>query len=180
MTRRAAVLMMLVIFVGCGEVKTLAHLQSGPTFLLDGSGKLASFRVYGPRPGRKIATPFDAKSITWYVQASDGYFKGSRVQRLMIEYGKVPMGYTQTAPDAGTAPKLTSHVVYYFIAETTDAPPAEGFFYMDGNVPTEIVVPGLCQSAFSGDVQPLKCGTTDPYTEPTNLDQFVRENRVQR
>jgi hypothetical protein len=176
----AVLLMTLVTAVGCRQVKTSARLQSGPTFLLAGSGKLASFRIYGPQTGRKIAAAFDAKSLTWYVRPSDGYFKGSEVQRLVVEYGKVPAGYTQTVPNAGAAPKLTSHLVYYFFAETTDAPPAEGFFYLDGDVPTEIVVPGLCQSAFAGDVKPLKCGTTDPYVEPTNLQQFVRENRVQR
>jgi hypothetical protein len=177
-----AVLLMvlLVTVVGCREVRTSARLQSGPKFLLVGSGKLASFRIYGPQTGRKIATPFDPKSLTWYVQPSDGYFKGSEVQRLVVEYGKIPAGYTQTVPNAGAAPELTSHMVYYFFAETTDAPPAEGFFYLDGDVPTEIVVPGLCQSAFVGDVKPLKCGTKDPYVEPTNLEQFVRENRVQR
>src|SRR5437588_2976548 len=29
------------------------------------------------------------------------------------------------------------------------------------------------------DVKALKCGTSEPYTEPSNLEQFVRENRVQ-
>ena len=173
-------MLMLVGLAGCFETKTSARLQNGPKFLFDGSGRLASFRIYGPQPGHRIATPFDAKSLAWYVQPSEGYFKGSPVQRLAVEYGRVPTGYTQTVPEAGTAPKLASGAVYYFFAETTDAPPAEGFFYFEGDAPTEITVPGLCQSAFVGDVKPLKCGTTDPYTEPTNLEQFVRENRVQK
>jgi len=170
---------MWTVFVGCREIKTSARLQNGPVFLLDGSGRLASFRIYGPVPGHKIATPFDGKSLRWYVQPSAGYFKGSKVQRLVVKYGIVPTGYTQTVP-TGRAPQLDSNVVYYFFAETTDAPPAEGFFYLDGDVPTEIVVPGLCQSAFVGDVKPLKCGTSDPYAEPTDLHQFVRENHVQK
>ena len=78
-TTAVLLMMMLVTAVGCREVKTSARLQSGPTFLLAGSGKLASFRIYGPQTGRKIATPFDAKSLTWYVQPSDGYFKGIAV-----------------------------------------------------------------------------------------------------
>jgi hypothetical protein len=53
-----------------------------------------------------------------------------------------------------------------------------GFFYLDGTVPIEIKVPGLCESGFVGDVKPLKCGTSESYTEPSNLEQFVQENRV--
>jgi hypothetical protein len=168
----------LTALVSCGELPAFADLKRGPTFLLDRSGRLASFRLYGPRPGHKIATPFDAESLMWCVQPSAGYFRGTRVQRLIIEFGKVPAGYTQTVPKESTVPKLPSHMAYYFFAETTDAPPAQRFFYLDGDVPTEIGVPGLCQSGFVGDVRPLKCGTTEPYVEPTNLEQFVRENRV--
>lgn len=116
----------------------------------------------------------------WYVQPSGGYFGGTHVHRLVVEFGKIPTGYTQAVPRGAAAPKLPSHLVYYFFAETTDAPPVEGFFYLDGDVPTEITVPGLCQSAFVGDVRPLKCGTTDPYVEPMNLEQFVRQNRVEK
>jgi hypothetical protein len=99
---------------------------------------------------------------------------------LELEYGKVPRGYSQTTPSSGTAPTLATGQVYYFFAETTNAPPAEGYFYLDGNVPVEINVPGLCQSGFVGEVKPLKCGTNEPYVEPKDLEQFVRENRVQK
>ncbi len=175
-----ATILLLASIVGCGEVKTSATLQSGPSFVLSGSGRLASFRVYGPAPGHKIATPLDTKSLTWYVQASDGYFKGSSLKQLLLTYGEAPQGYKQIVPSTAVVPKLTSGVVYYFYAETTDAPPAGGFFYLDRNEPTEIAVPGLCQSAFVGDVRPIKCGTGDPFVEPTDLDAFVRENRVHR
>jgi len=161
-----------------GEVKTSARLELGPTFLLSGSGKLASLRIYGPKPGRVIATPFDSKSLVWSVQASAGYFEGRPVQGLTITSGRVPAEYIQTVPEGGTTARLKSHLVYYFFAETTNAPPAEGFFYLVDDLPTLIAVPDLCQSSYSGDVQPLKCGTKEPYVEPVNLDQFVRENRV--
>jgi hypothetical protein len=168
-----------VLFVtGCGEVKTFARLERGPTFLLSGSGKLASFRIYGPKPGRVIATPNDAKSLVWSVQASAGYFEGLPVQGLKISSGSVPSGYLQTIPEAGTTARLKSRLVYYFVAETTNAPGAEGFFYLVDDLPTLIVVPELCQSSFVGDVQPLNCETGQPYVEPVNLEQFVRENRV--
>ena len=170
----------LALLIGCGEVKTSVSLQSGPAFALSGSGRLASFRVYGPAPGHKIATPLDAKSLTWHVQASDGYFRGASVKQLSLAYGKTPTGYTQIVPSTASVPKLPSGVVYYFYAETTNAPPADGFFYLDGNEPTEITVPGLCQSAFVGDVKPIKCGTGDPFVEPTDLDAFVRENRLRK
>ena len=49
---------------------------------------------------------------------------------------------------------------------------------MDKTVPIPISVRGLCESAFVGDVKPVNCGTNEPYVEPKDLEQFVRENRV--
>ena len=83
-----------------------------------------------PGPGRKIATQGDTRSLTWYVQTSEGYFKGSSVQGLSLEYGKTPPRYVQIVPTTTSVPKLALHMVYYFHAETTNAPPAEGFFYV--------------------------------------------------
>jgi hypothetical protein len=166
----------LMTLLGC-EVRTSVRLEGGPSFSFGGSGRLASFRVYGPQPGHKIATPFDAKSLVWRVQPTEGYLKGAQVEQLAIRYGSVPNGYVQTIPSSATAPGLVAGQVYYFFAETTDAPPAEGFFYMDRTTPILISVPGLCESAFVGDVKPLKCGTTEPFVEPKDLEQFVRENR---
>ena len=73
--------------VGCGEIATSARLGRGPTFLLDGSGRLASFRIYGPQTGHRIGTPFDAKSLVWCVQPTAGYFEGTRVNRLTLNFG---------------------------------------------------------------------------------------------
>lgn len=168
----------LFVLSSCREIPTSVRVGSGPSFSLNGSGRLASFRVYGPQPDHKIATPFDEKSLVWRVQPSEGYLKGVQVKQLEIRYGSVPSGYTQTVPTSGSASALPAGQVYYFFAETTNAPPAEGFFYLDGTTPIEIKVPGLCQSGFIGDVKPLKCGTQEPYSEPQNLDQFVRESRV--
>jgi len=170
----------LLPLVGCVEWPTTAEIGQGPSFLLRGSGRLASFRIYGPQPDRKIATPFDEKSLVWRVQPSEGYFKGTPVARLALEYAIVPKGYVQSVPLSGTATALPTGRVYYFEAETTNAPPAGGFFYLDGNTPVQISVPGLCESGFVGEVKPLKCGTNEPYTEPADLKQFVREHRVQK
>ena len=49
---------------------------------------------------------------------------------------------------------------------------------MDGAIPVLINVPGLCESAFVGDVKPVKCGTSEQYVEPKDLEKFVQENRV--
>src|ERR1700722_16303879 len=99
---------LLLVLSGCREIPTSAKIDSGPSFSLRGSGKLASFRLYGPQPGHRIATPFDSKSLVWRVQPSEGYFKGARVERLEIKYASVPPGYAQTVPDTGTAPALVA------------------------------------------------------------------------
>src|SRR5262249_49808024 len=148
------------------EVPTSVRVDAGPKFFLSGSGKLASFRIYGPSSGRRIATPFDWKSLVWRVEPAGGYFDGALVERLEIEYAKIPRAYVQSVPSTGTASALQKGRVYWFFAETTGAPGVSRFFYFDGSTATEIEVPGLCQSAFVGDVKPLKCGTQEPYVEP--------------
>lgn len=165
----------LLLLLGC-EVKTSANLGSGPSFSLDGSGHLASFTVYAPQPGHKIATPNDAKSEVWSIRPVSG--KGEMVTRMNLLYGSVPTGYEQMVPSKGTAPSLPPGLVYYFFAETTGAPGADGFFYMDKTTPIVLNVPGLCESAFVGDVKPVKCGTSEPYVEPKDLETFVQENRA--
>jgi hypothetical protein len=144
-----AMTLMLMVLAGCREIKTSAHLQRGPTFSLDGSGQLASFRIYGPLPGHRVATPFDAKSLIWDVQPSDGYFKGAKVERLVVEYGKMPKGYMQIVPRTGSALVLASHLVYYYFAETTNAPPADGFFYLDEMCPLRLSVQDFARADLS-------------------------------
>jgi hypothetical protein len=168
---------LLLIVNGC-EVSTTARIQQGPTFSLDGSGRLASFTIYGPPSGRKIATPYDEKSQVWSIQPSNGFPDSILVARMNLVYGSVPKGYIQTVPPSGSAPGLSTGLVYYFIAETTGAPWAQGFFYMDKTGPIRIEVPGLCPSAFVGDVKPVKCGTKEPYVEPTDLEQFAKGHRA--
>jgi len=168
----------LLATLGC-EVKTSVRVERGPSFSFDGSGRLASFTIYGPQPGHKIATPYDDKSQVWSIQPSRGFPDSILVAGMNLVYGGIPKGYTQTVPHNGSAPALSTGLVYYFIAETTGAPWAQGFFYMDKSGPIRIAVPGLCPSAFTGDVRPLKCGTNEPFVEPKDLDQFNRENRIQ-
>jgi len=168
---------LLLILASC-EVATSARLGVGPSFSFDGSGRLVSFHVYGPRQGHKIATPVDEQSVMWsIVPAND--FPGASITGMQIAYGKVPQGYVQKFPSSGTAPPLTNGQVYVFDAETTGAPGVNGFFYMDQqSAPTLIKVPDLCGSSSAGDVKPVKCGTNEPYVEPKDLEKFVQENRV--
>jgi len=167
----------LLTLLGC-EVATSVRLTAGPSFSLDGSGRLVSFTVYGPQPGHKIATPLDTKSLMWRIEPTSDSPSGAFVTGMEIAYGKVPKGYTQKFPSNGTALPLANGQVYAFIAETTGAPGVNGFVYIGQNGPIRINVPGLCQSAFVGDVKPLKCGTNERYVEPTDLEKFVQENRV--
>ncbi len=162
--------------LGC-EVATSARLEPGPSFSLDGSGRLVSFHVYGPRQGHKIATPVDDQSLMWSIAATNDAH-GALVTGMQIAYGKVPTGYVQKFPSSGAALPLANGQVYIFDAETTGAPGVNGFFYMDQSAPILIKVPGLCGSSSAGDVKPVKCGTNEPYVEPKDLEKFVQENRV--
>lgn len=170
-----AAISLLLASIGC-EVSTSAKIHQGPTFSLGGSGRLVFFRVYGPRPGRKIATPVDAQSLMWSIEpASDS---GVLVTGMEIAYGKAPRGYVQKFPSSGTALPLAIGRVYIFDAETTGASGVNGFFYTDQSGPVLITVPGLCGSSFVGDVKPVKCGTNEPYIEPKDLEQFVKGHLV--
>jgi hypothetical protein len=81
------------------EVPTLVRVTSGPAFEFSGSGQLASFTVYAPRAGRRIAAGHsDVDTVVWQIKASKGYFEGTRVGHLQLVYGKLPDGYNQTVP----------------------------------------------------------------------------------
>jgi hypothetical protein len=105
-----------------------------------------------------------------------------RLQRFVRKGadGSVPEGYLQMFPNNGGALPLATGQVYAFIAETTGAQGAQGFFFMSTGGPIQINVPGLCPSAFVGDVKPVKCGTNEAFVEPKDLEEFARENRVQK
>ena len=86
----------------------------------------------------------------------------------------------QTFPGTGPALPLAAGRVYAYAAETTGASGADGFFYMDESAPVAIKVPDLCESDFVGNVKPVKCSANEPFIEPKDLEEFVRENRVQK
>lgn len=169
----------LLILLGC-EVGTSVRVAVGPSFSLGGSGRLASFSVYGPQPGHKIATPLDEKSLMWRIEPMKDSPLGALAAGMDITYGKAPMGYLQTFPISGPVVRPATGQVYAFFAETTGTSGADGFFYMDKHAPILINVPGLCQSALVGNVKPVKCGTNEPYVEPKDLEEFVRQNRLKK
>lgn len=169
----------LLMLLGC-EVRTSVELESGPSFSFGGSGHLASFSVYAPQTGHKIAIPNNAKSEVWSIQPQTGNSGSALVAGMNLLYGNVPNGYVQAVPSTGSATALAGGLVYYFFAETTGAPGKGGFFYLDKTTPILISVPGLCESGFVGDVKALKCGTNEAFDEPKDLEQFVRENRLKQ
>ncbi len=108
-----------------------------------------------------------------------GSTSGLLITDVDVAYGTVPKGYAQTFPVNGTALPVVAGQVYAFIAETTGAQGAHGFFYVDKSAPIQINV-GVCPSHFVGDVEPVKCGTDEAFAEPKDLEEFVRENRVKK
>jgi len=179
---RLAVLLLSasVLLASCScERATQLKVEPGPLFLLNGSGRLATFTVYGPRPGHKIATPYDTDSILWQIKAPEGYFTGKHVEGLRVKYGEIPINYVQAAPYASkAAPQLVQGNLYFVLAETTDAAVKSTMFYVGKDRPIEVDVPDLCIDQIGGHVSRLKCGTTEPYQEPADIDNFVRMHQV--
>jgi len=116
----------------------------------------------------------------WSIEPTSDAPSGVLVTDVEIVYGKVPRGYTQKFPTSGAALPFAIGKVYVFDAETSGAPGVNGFVYMGQTGPIQINVPGLCGSAYVGDVKAVKCGTSEPYVEPKDLEKFVQENRVQK
>lgn len=167
----------LLTLFGC-EVRTSVKIEAGPSFYFDGSGRLASFYIYAPRPGHKIATPVDGQSLMWSIEPAANGPSGVLVSGMEIEYGKVPSGYAQKFPTTGAVLPLATGKVYVFDAVTTGAPGVNGFVYIGRNGPLHVNVPDLCGSSFTGDVKPVRCGTSEPYVEPKDLENFVQKNIV--
>jgi len=171
----------VMLCVGCEwERPTLVSVREGPMFAFSGNGRLATFTVYAPQTGRRIASPNpDVATIIWQIKASKGYFEGARVGGMQLNYGNIPDGYSQTVPgQPQRAPAPAPGAVYSFFAETTDAPGIGGFFYVGRTGLTQITVPDLCLKLINGREVAVKCGTDDPYQEPTDLEKFAQEHQV--
>jgi hypothetical protein len=172
----------ICLFTCSRERATSIVVGAEPSFSFSGSGKLASFTIYGPMSGERIALPdSDVATVVWQIKTSKGYFNGAQVEGFRLGFAKPPEGYTQVVPSQSDAlPLLPGGAVYSFLAETTDAPIAEGYFYMDGTQAVQIKVPDACLILANGRETRVSCTTKQPYQEPTNLAEFVRDNRIAR
>lgn len=181
-SRLLALGLCLTFVAACNREKaTSVIVNSGPSFVFSGSGHLAIFTVYSPDSGHRIASPSpDIATVIWQIKASKGYFQGVRVERLELTYGKRPDGYNQTFPLESQAPTLAPGMVYSFFAETTGAPAIGGFFFLSATGPIQINIPNLCLRQLGGREVAVKCGTSEPYQEPTDLEGFTREHQVLR
>jgi hypothetical protein len=181
-TAFVATVLLLLVLTDYREIPTSVKVGNGPSFSLGGSGRLASFTVYAPQTGQKIAFPdHDVAAVVWQVAASKGYFKGSHVKGLELTYGKAPSGYEQVVPSQSqAAPALAPGTVYAFLAESTDAPIASGYFYMGESGPVQTEVPDLCLMFVQGRKTRVKCklNTAEPYQEPVDLEKYVREHQI--
>lgn len=175
---------LLLTLVSCRERPTSVEVEGGSSFRLNGSGRLASFTIYAPRNGETIAFPdSDVARIVWTIKSSKGYFEGGRVEGLQLTYGKVPDGYAQIVPSSPqVASPLSPGVVYSFFAETSGAPVASGYFYMAKSGPVQTCVPDLCVMLIQGRKVRVNCkpNSTEPYQEPSNLEEMVRKNRTDK
>jgi hypothetical protein len=138
----------LLMLVACEppEIPTAVKVGPGPSFVLTGSGRLASFTVYAPMSGQKVAFPHgDVSTVVWQISSSTGYFDGARVNGLDLIYGKVPEGYKQIVPDQLQAPpSLQPGLIYSFFAESTGAGVASGSFYVEKSGTVLLVATDLC------------------------------------
>jgi len=168
-------------FVSCSKERpTTVSVGPGLLFTFAGSGRLASFTIYGPHTGQRIALPdSDVASVVWQIKTSKGYFNGAMVDGLQLTYGKMPDGYSAVVPSQSQAAQaLAAGQVYSFLAETTDSPIAEGYFFMDGIEPIQTTIPDACLMLANGHEVRVNCNTKQPYKEPTNLEDVVRKNRI--
>lgn len=159
------------------QIATSVTVSAGPSFTLTGSGRLVTFSVYAPQHGERIAGPHpDVAVLAWEIKALNDY---SRVQGSRLVYGKTPEDYRQVAPNQSQVPPpLPAGAVYSFFAVPADAQPVGGFFYMDKTGPIQIRVPDLCLTMIKGREVRVKCGTSEPYQEPRNLEEIVQKNRI--
>lgn len=174
--------MMATCFYLSGERPTVVSVHDGPSFAMSGSGQLASFTVYAPKGTNRIAiSDKEDSDVIWQIVATKGYFEGVHVNGLDLTYGKVPSDYTQLVPERSqSAPPLSAGLVYSFWAETTNAPIAAGFFYMDAKGPIQTFIPDLCTTRENGHNVRVRCTFQGDrtYREPTNLEEEIRKYRI--
>ena len=124
--------MIILLYSSCevAETPTSVRLAPGPSFSLRGSEPRATFLVYAPVAGYKVAFPdTEISTVDWAISGAKGYFDPDYVEGFHLEYGKTPTGYTQvvpTGPDTGW--RLSPGKIYSDWAESTGARVASGPF----------------------------------------------------
>ena len=130
-------LLVLCVF-GC-ERPTKVRLAGAnpPVFLLSGSGKLGTLRIYGPKQ-RDVGS--DKNFAIWEIKPIEGYINGEPVESLReITYGIVPKGYKQIYPEGGLpAPGLVAGERYQYWFQTINAPHARGYFEIVDGKPVAV------------------------------------------
>ena len=179
----AATLFSIVLLGSCEppmKGPSAISVESGPSFTLHGEAQLASFTVYAPLNGTKIANPYDPSSAIWEIQGPKPHVFGSgiEIEGLRLIYAGIPRGYTQTVPNAPqVTPQLASGKIYSFEGCSTLSGCLSGYFYIDKTGGVEAVgVPGCWVSTGHGVIR-ADCETHDPLHEPADLEKYSREHR---
>jgi predicted tellurium resistance membrane protein TerC len=109
-----------------------------PLFVLSGSGVLAHLVIYDATP---LKTGEDQSCALWEIEPVAGYHTGRRVEEIgNVEYGRLPDGYRQVCPEAGSAPPaLVKGMKYEYWFDTTGAPHARHYFVIRGAKAVEVV-----------------------------------------
>jgi len=103
-----------------------------------GDGKLVYVTIFAPDYASKAKTFLDRDLAIWrleYVGPGPGQVLSGRSvpHGFLLAYGKVPFGFRQTIPAAGSPPKIEEGKKYYTAFETVDADSKFGYFMMSGH-----------------------------------------------
>lgn len=92
---------------------------SPPSFLLQGTGYLSRFAVYGPLAGEYSKE--DDRPVAWKI-FPDNESSSKPVSALpLIKYGMTPTGWQQHSPSAGFPEPLVEGAIYRAVANTNSA-----------------------------------------------------------
>ena len=140
-------LLLIIGFLAGCERSTHVKVEGGaaPVFVFSGSGRLASFVVYSPDFAEKAQSPWDENFALWKIKPTGEHSSGTPVEQLeSITYGVLPDGYRQVKPQVGSAPPLREGQKYFYRAETTNAPWAQGFLEIRNSQAVLTEGPGIC------------------------------------
>ncbi len=167
----------LLFQAGCENPTPISvKITPGPSFEISGSGELADFAVFAPSSGLKIANPFEEKDLVWRIMSSNPR-RGTR--SFKFEYGTVPNSYGQSVPSSSKpVSPLVPGVIYAFWAKSTNVGEASGHFALGKQGVIRVAIPDLCFTSANGQLVETKCGTHEPYPQPTDVEEFARQHQL--